>query len=222
VDWDPIYLSLRIALVATLVTLVLGVAIAAALAWPKMFARDVLDAVVTVPMVLPPTVLGYYLLVALGKESAIGRAWKAVFGSDIVFTFTGAVVAAAVGSLPFVVKFSRTAIEDVDPTLQQAARTLGAGPVRVFFTVTLPLAARGIAAGTMLAFARALGDFGVTLMMIGIRLDDTSTASIYIYDQLNQLDPRHEDIARNMSIAMGVVGITIMIAANLLIRRRRA
>jgi molybdate transport system permease protein len=217
--WDPVLLSLQIASIATIVTFVIGVGLGALLAWPKMRFANVLDALVTVPMVLPPTVLGYYVLVVLGKKTPIGSAWKSVFGSDIVFTFTGAVVAAAVGSLPFVVKAARTAIEDVDPTLQQAARTLGAGPVRVFFTVTLPLAKNGIAAGTMLAWARAFGDFGITLMVIGSRLGDTQTAPIFIYEQW-QLG--HDSVASTTSIVMGVIGLAIMIAANVLIRRKRA
>ena len=139
-------------------------------------------------------------------------------GSDIVFTFTGAVIAATVGSLPFVVKASRAAIEEVDPKLQQAARTLGAGPLRVFFTVTLPLASRGVIAGTMLAWAKALGDFGITLMMVGMRVGDTSPASIFIYGELNA---GSETAARNMSIVMTLIAVTIMFAVNRMTRRRR-
>jgi molybdate transport system permease protein len=169
-------------------------------------------------MVLPPTVLGYYVLVWFGKNSAIGRAWKAVFGSDIAFTFTGAVIAAAIGSLPFVVKFARTAIEGVDPTLQQAARTLGAGPVRVFFTVTLPLAANGIVAGALLAFARALGDFGITLLVFGSRLGDTQTASIYIFDQWSI---GNDAASQAMSAALAAFGVAVMFAANRIVRWNR-
>ena len=216
--FEPVGLSLRIATIATILALVFGVALAALLAWPKTPGRDFLDALVTAPMVLPPTVLGYYLLVALGKDSAVGRAWHAVFGSDIVFTFTGAVIAATVGSLPFVVKASRAAIEEVDPKLQQAARTLGAGPLRIFFTVTLPLASRGVIAGTMLAWAKALGDFGITLMMVGMRVGDTSPASIFIYGELNA---GSETAARNMAIVMTLIAVTIMFAVNRMTRRRR-
>jgi molybdate transport system permease protein len=218
-EWAPILLSFKIAGAATAIALVLGVALGALLAWPKMRARDFVDAVVCAPMVLPPTVLGYYLLVALGKESAVGRAWHAVFGSDIVFTFTGAVVAAVVGSLPFVVKASRIAFEQVDPTLQQAARTLGAGPVRIFFTITLPLSARGISAGAALGFAHALGNFGITLMLIGLRIGDTSPAAIYIYDQLNA---GHDVVARNASIAMTIVAVGTMYLVNRYLAGRRS
>ena len=213
-EWAPIALSIEVAVWATVFALVIGIALGALLAWPKMRARNLDDALVCAPMVLPPTVLGYYLLVALGKQSAIGRAWKAVFGHDIVFTFTGAVVAAIVGSYPFIVKAARTAFEQVDPTLQQAARTLGAGPVRIFFTVTLPLSARGITAGAALGFAHALGNFGITLMLVGLRIGDTSPAAIRIYDQLNA---GHDDIARTMSIAMTVVAVAIMYGVNRII-----
>jgi molybdate transport system permease protein len=216
--WAPILLSLKIATIATAITLVVGVALGALLAWPRMRARNIVDAIVSAPMVLPPTVLGYYLLVALGKDSAIGRAWRAVFGSDIVFNFAGAVIAAVVGSLPFVVKAARTAIEEVDPKLHQAARTLGAGPVRVFFTITLPLAARGITAGAALGFAHALGNFGIMLMLIGIRIGDTSPGAIFIYDQLNA---GRDELARNTAIAMTVVAVAIMYLVNRFASRSR-
>jgi molybdate transport system permease protein len=220
IGWAPILLSFKIAAIATSVALVLGVALGALLAWPRMRARDLVDALVCAPMVMPPTVLGYYLLVSLGKESAVGRAWKSVFGTDIVFTFTGAVIAAVVGSLPFIVKAARTAFEHVDPTLQQAARTLGAGPFRVFFTITLPLSARGISAGVALGFAHALGNFGITLMLIGLRIGDTSPAAIFIYDQLNA---GHDTVARDTSIAMTVVAVTTMYVVNrYLVRGRHA
>jgi molybdate transport system permease protein len=135
-------------------------------------------------MVMPPTVLGYYVLVSLGRNSAIGHAWERLFGTSIVFTRTGAVIAATLGSLPLVIKSARAALEGVDRTLLKAARTLGAGPVRALFTVHLPLAARGLIAGVMLAFARSLGDFGVTLMVAGDIPGETQTAALAIYDMI--------------------------------------
>src|SRR5206468_3746479 len=118
-----------------------------------------LDVVFTAPIVMPPTVLGYYVLVGLGRESAIGHAYHALTGSQIVFTKVGAIVAATIGALPLVVKSVRAALEETDRTLVLAARTLGATAMRAFFTIQLPLAARGIVAALMLAFARAIGDF---------------------------------------------------------------
>jgi molybdate transport system permease protein len=186
VELAPLALSLQIAALATLFAAIVGVGIATLLANVRFRGRDLVDVLVTAPIVLPPTVLGYYLLVALGRRSAIGHAFEAVFGSSIVFTRTGAVVAATVGALPLVVKTGRAALEGVEPTLIRAARTLGAGATRAFFTVQLPLAARGIVAALMLAFARSLGDFGITLMVAGDIPGETQTASLAIYDAIQE------------------------------------
>jgi len=184
VEWFPLLLSVQVAAAATALAGVLGIAVATLLAVRRFPGRDLLDVVITAPMVLPPTVLGYYVLVAIGRRSAIGMAYESLTGSSIVFTRTGAVVAAAIGALPLVVKSARAALEGVDPTLVRAARTLGAGPTRAFFTVHLPLAAGGIVAGLMLALARSLGDFGVTLMIAGDIPGETQTASLAIYDAI--------------------------------------
>jgi molybdate transport system permease protein len=216
VTWAPLLLSLEIAALATVVAVVLGVAIALLLTWRKLPARHFLDAVVSAPMVLPPTVLGYYLLVALGVNSGIGQAWERLFGSSIVFTMTGAVVAATVGSLPLVVRAAHTGLVGVDRTLVLAAHTLGASPLRTLFTVVLPLAAPGIISGAMLGFARALGDFGITIMVAGSRIGDTQPASIYIYDAIQA---NREGDANAMAIVMTVVGIGLLWAVNLLARR---
>jgi molybdate transport system permease protein len=215
--WEPLLLSLRVAVIATVLSVTFGVALGALLAWRRMPARDLFDGILSAPLVLPPTVLGYYVLTTLGKNSAIGRAWESVFGGKIVFTVTGAVIAATIGSTPIVVKAARAAIEHVDPTLPAAARTLGAGPVRAFLTVTLPLAAPGIIAGAMTGFARALGDFGLTLMVAGDIPGETQTASLYIYDQIQA---GREHAAMTMSILLTVVAVAIMYVANLLTRRR--
>jgi molybdate transport system permease protein len=204
-DWQPLLLSLQVALVATMLSTVVGVAIALVLTNRRLPARDLLDAVTAAPMVMPPTVLGYYVLVALGRTSAIGRAWEAATGNSIVFTRTGAVVAATLGSLPLVIKSARAALEGVDPTLLQAARTLGAGPARAFFTVHLPLAARGLVAGVMLAFARSLGDFGVTLMVAGDIPGETQTAALAIYDLIQG----HEERAAAGMVAV-LTSVTIV------------
>jgi len=214
--WDPLLLSLRVAAIATVLAATIGVALGALLASRRVPGRDLLDALLSTPLVLPPTVLGYYVLITLGKHSALGRAWESVFGSPIVFTVTGAVIAATIGAIPMVVKSARAALEGVDPTLPQAARTLGAGPIRAFFTVTLPLAAPGIIAGAMLAFARSLGDFGLTLMVAGDIPGQTQTASLYIYDQIQA---EHEGNAAATSILLTVVAIAILYAVNRLTRR---
>jgi molybdate transport system permease protein len=220
-DWAPLLLSLRIAALSTVVTLVVGTAGALLLTWRRLPARHLIDAVISAPLVLPPTVLGYYLLVALGRDSPLGRAWEAVFGAPIVFTFAGAVIAAAVGSLPLVVRSIRLGIEAVDPRLVAAARTLGARPARVIATVVLPLAAPGLIAGAMLGFARALGDYGATQMLAGARIGGAPTASIFVMDQL-LANREHQVFA--MSLATTIVGVALLYFANRLTHRltRRA
>ena len=216
---SPLALSLRIATIATILAAVLGIGFGTLLAQSRFRGRNLADALVTAPMVLPPTVLGYYLLVVLGRHSPIGHAYEALTGSSIVFTKTGAVIAAAFGAFPIMVKSSRAALEDVDPVFVRAARTLGAGPLRAFFTVQLPLAARGILAAVMLSFARSLGDFGVTLMVAGDIPHETQTASLAIYDAIQS---HREDEALEMVLVLSVIAISILYLVNRLTTRRDA
>ena len=202
---------------ATLIAAVIGVAIATLLANVRFPGRELLDVLVTAPVVLPPTVLGYYLLIAVGQNSAIGQAWESLTGWRIVFTRGGLVIAATVGAVPLVIKSARAALEAVDPTLTRAARTLGAGPLRAFFTVQLPLAGRGVLAALMLAFAKSLGDFGVTYMVAGNIEDKTRTASIAIYDLL--LIQGREGEALGMVLVLTAVAVAILYAANKLAAR---
>ncbi|HEX3560991.1 MAG TPA: molybdate ABC transporter permease subunit [Pyrinomonadaceae bacterium] len=182
IDLFPLWLSLQVAAVATLFVVLSGVALAWLLARKSFFGREALDALVTLPLVLPPTVLGYYLLILLGRNGPAGRLFEALTGGQLVFTLRGAVVAASVGALPLMLKTARAAIASVDTQFEDAARTLGKSEWQVFRYVTLPLASRGILAGAMLAFARSLGDFGATLMVAGNIPRRTQTASIAIYD----------------------------------------
>jgi molybdate transport system permease protein len=215
-DLAPLSLSLQVATAGTVVAVLLGVAVAVPLATRRFWGRDVLDVLFTAPMVLPPTVLGYYVLVALGRRSAVGQAFEELTGAPIVFTKTGAVVAAGIGAFPLVVKNARAALEGVDRTLLQAARTLGAGPMRTLFAIHLPLAARGIVAASMLAFARALGDFGVTLMVAGDIPGETQTASLAIYDALQA---QREADALAMVVVLTFVAVTLLYLVNKLGRR---
>jgi molybdate transport system permease protein len=178
----PLWLSLRIAAVSTVFVVVVGVALAWLLARRRFFGREALDALVTLPLVMPPTVLGYYLLVFLGRSGPAGRLYERLTGDQLVFTWRGAVVAASVGALPLMLKTARAAIASVDTQYEDAARTLGKSEWQVFCRVTLPLASRGITAAAMLAFARSLGDFGATLMVAGNIPGRTQTAAIAIYD----------------------------------------
>jgi molybdate transport system permease protein len=219
VDFAPLVLSLQVASLAIVAAAIVGIALAALLTRERLPGRDLLDALFTAPLVLPPTVLGYYLLVAIGRRSFIGHAVEALTGSPIVFTRAGAVCAAFVGALPLVVRFGRTALESVDTTLVHAARTLGASPLRAFFTVRLPLAGRGIVAALMLAFARSLGDFGVTLMVAGDIPGETQTASLAIYDAIQA---HQEKEALGMVLVLSAVAIGLLYVINRMTRRRRA
>lgn len=199
------------ALVATLLAAIVGIGAAALLASRRFPGRDLVDVIFTAPMVMPPTVLGYYVLVLLGRRSVLGHAYEALTGSSIVFTQTGAVVAATIGALPLVVKSVRAALEQTDPTLILAARTLGATRLRALFTVQLPLATRGIVAALMLAFARAIGDFGVTLMVAGDIPGKTRTASLAIY---GAIQGQREREAMTMVVVLTAVVLALLYAVN--------
>jgi molybdate transport system permease protein len=216
-NWHPLWLSFQVATIATLVAAVVGVGLAVLLTRPRMPGRELADAIVTLPLVLPPTVLGYYLLVSLGRGSKIGRFYEDLTGEPLLFSVKGCVIAAAVGALPLVVKSARAALEEVDQTLVSAARTLGAGRLRAFVTITLPLAARGILAGIMLGFAKGLGDFGMTLMVGGDIPGQTRTAALDIY---SSWQARDETQMAGMVAALTASAIVIMWLVNRLTRRR--
>ncbi len=182
IDWFPFWLSLRVACLATLISMAVGLGAAFLLVRGDFRGRHLLETVFTLPIVLPPTVLGYYLLVLLGRGSPLGQAYEDVFGSPLVFTQQAAVIAACLHATPLLVRAARAAFQSVDHTLENAGRSLGAGEWRVFWRVTLPLAKRSIAAAAVFAFARALGDFGVTIMIAGNIPGRTQTMSVAIYD----------------------------------------
>lgn len=218
-DLAPLLLSFEVATIATVLAAVVGIGVAAILANARFMGRDLLDVVFTAPMVMPPTVLGYYVLVMLGRRSVIGHAYESLTGSSIVFTMTGAVVAATIGAIPLVVKNARAALEQTDPTLILAARTLGATPLRAFFTVQLPLATRGIVAALMLAFARAVGDFGVTLMVAGDIPGKTRTASLAIY---GAIQAQRDQEAAAMVVVLTALVLSLLYAVGKLTARGSA
>lgn len=182
IDWFPIRLTLQIAALATIISLFIGTLIGYLLARKNILGRNLIDSFISLPLVLPPTVLGYYLLVLLGANSTLGRLWEHVFGWPLVFTPAGAVVAAVIHSLPLMIKSAKVAIEEVPLEIENAARTLGANGKKVFLHITLPLAKRGLLAATALTFARSLGDFGATIMVAGNIPGRTQTVAIAIYD----------------------------------------
>ncbi len=177
----PLLLSLKVAFWATFFATILGVLSALALTRVNSIWADAIDSILTLPMVLPPTVIGYYLLVLFGRQGVLGKALSTI-GIELVFTWQGAVLAATIVAFPMVLKSSRAAFEDIDPRLQNAARMLGVSNIAVFIRITLPLASRGILAGVLLSFARALGEFGATLMIAGSIPGKTQTISISIYE----------------------------------------
>jgi molybdate transport system permease protein len=217
VNWFPLWLSLRVAAVATLVSLALGLWIAYLLANRRFRGKELLDALVTLPLVLPPTVLGYYLLVVLGRSSPLGHVYEWVFGGPLVFTWQAAVVASTLHAIPLLVKSARAAFETVDRSYEKAARNLGASDWRVFWRVTLPLSRRAVIAATVLAFARALGDFGATLMIAGDIPGKTQTAAIAIYDAVEGGDTM---VARVMVLVLSLMAMAIVYAANRLQQRQ--
>ena len=212
----PLLLTLKVAVSATAIAGVLGVGAAYALARMRWPGRDAADALLILPLVLPPTVLGYYLLVAFGQKSALGAWLEGTLDVHLIFTWQGAAVAAAIVAFPLVFKASRAAFEAVDPTLEKAGRALGYGGWTVFARVTLPLAWRGVVAGAMLAFARAMGEFGATLMVAGNIPGRTQTLSIAIYEAVNAGDDAQ---AGTLVVIVSIVCVVLLVAANLLTRR---
>lgn len=205
-DLFPLGLSLRVALIATALTLLLGIPVALLLARRRFPGRNLLEAVVVLPLVLPPTVLGYYLLLLIGRRGPVGAALAAV-GLELAFTWRAAVLAAAVGSIALVIKSAQAGFESVDHQLEQAARTLGRSEWSVFWSVTLPLAWRAVLAGAVLAFCRALGEFGITLMVAGNIPGRTQTLPLAIYDRVQAYQM---DEANALAlIALGVVVVLV-------------
>src|SRR5437762_3024638 len=203
-DLFPVWLSLRVALTATALTLLIGIPVALLLARRRFPGRNVLEAAVVLPLVLPPTVLGYYLLLVIGNRGPVGRALAAL-GVELAFTWGAAVLAACVGSIALVIKSAQAGFESVDRRLEQAARTLGRTEWSVFWSVTLPLAWRSIMAGVVLAFCRAFGDFGITLMVAGSIPGRTQTLPLAIYDHVQANEMRQANVLSLVAVIMVVL-----------------
>ncbi|TVM19513.1 molybdate ABC transporter permease subunit [Oceanidesulfovibrio indonesiensis] len=212
---SPLRLTLQVASVATLISLVAGIAAAYILKRYEFPGRNILDAVLTLPLVLPPTVLGYYLLVLIGRRGVIGQFLQEQFGIQLMFTLKGAVIAAAVVSFPLVFKSARAALEGVSGNLENAARTLGCSEISVFLRVSLPLALRGIVAGAMLAFARAMGEFGATLMVAGNLPGKTQTMSLAVY---SAVQAGRDDLANTLVLAISIVCVAILFITSKLVK----
>ena len=214
-DLAPLWLTLRIACCATLIAFGFAVAFAWVTARFTFRGRDLLDAILTLPLVMPPTVLGYYLIVVWGRNGWLGGWLYEHLGITLMFTWQGAVFAAAVVAFPLVFKSARAAFEGVDRQLENAARTLGASELRVLFRVTVPLAWRGILAGAMLAFARAMGEFGATLMVAGNIPGRTQTLSLAVYDAVQA---GQDDLANFLVIVTSLVCVLILLGSGRLLK----
>lgn len=207
--WQAVALSLKVSFWAVMLSLPLGIAVAHALARGRFIGKGVLNALVHLPLILPPVVTGYLLLLLFGPQGAGGRLLTALFGTGIAFRWTGAAVAAAIMAFPLMVRAIRLAMEAIDPRLDEAAATLGAPPIWVFLTVTLPLATPGILAGAVLAFAKAMGEFGATITFVSSIPGETRTvpSAIYAFLQIPGGEPA----------VMWLVGISVAVAVGALV-----
>ena len=216
--WITLALTLKVAAWATAINLALGVAVGWLLARRRFIGREFLDAVLTLPLVLPPTVVGYYLLVVVGKRGWLGHWLHETFGINLIFTWQGAVIAATVVAFPLVLSSARTAFEGVDPQLEQAARVLGLHEWAVFFRVTLPMAWPGILGGMLLVFARSLGEFGATLMVAGSIPGRTQTLSVAVHEAVQAGD----DATATLLVAIiTITCVVVLLAAGRLSSARR-
>jgi len=215
--WSIAWFTAWVAAAGTLLILVPGVALGWLLARKNWRGKTLVETLVALPLVMPPVATGLLLLKVLGRRGLAGRWFERWFGTEIVFTWRAVVIAAAVMSLPLLVRTARVALEGVNPRFEQVARTLGAGPWRTFWTITLPLAARGLVAGAVLAFARALGEFGATVMVAGFIPGRTATLSLTIYHlvQLSRDDEAWGLLAISAGLAFGALWLS-----EALLRRR--
>ena len=218
-EWAIIGLSLKVALVAVIGSLPLGILAAYALARGRFWGREALNLLVHLPLVLPPVVTGYLLLVLFGATGPLGRFFEASLGLSFAFRWTGAALAAAIMAFPLMVRAIRLALEAVDPKLEEAANTLGASRLRVFLTITLPLMAPGILAGIILAFAKALGEFGATITFVSNIPGQTQTLPTAIYAALQV--PGQEGAALSLILISVVLAAAALIASEVLARAMR-
>jgi molybdate transport system permease protein len=214
-EWGIVALSLRVGLVATLAALPIAFAIAWLLARGRFPGKILIEAIVYLPLVVPPVVTGWFLLVAFAPGGPLS-----VLSDRVLFRWTGAAIAAGVMALPLMVRAIRLSIEAVDRRLEGAARTLGAGPWRVFWTITLPLSLPGLLAGTVLGFARSLGEFGATITFVSNVPGQTQTLPLAIYAALQR--PDGDAIALRLSALSVAVALAALVASELLARRMRA
>lgn len=187
-DWTALWLSLRLGLLTVVILLPIGVVAGRWLAYREFRGKGLIEALVALPLVLPPTVFGYYLLVAFGGASPVGQLWRALFGHQLVFTFEGLLVASVIFNIPFAIQPMQRAFEAIPPEIREAAASCGMPPWRVVRSIELPLAWPGILTALVLSFAHTLGEFGIVLMVGGSIPGETKTIAIAIYDRVQAFD----------------------------------
>ena len=212
-DFTPLFLSAKLAMISTLILVLLAMPVAAVLTFVKFPGRFLADSLVNLPLVLPPTVLGFYLLVIMGPHGALGKAWSLFSEGPLVFTFAGITLAAMVHSLPFAVQPLKTAFQKIDVRLLEMSAVLGSSPLETFFRVIIPNSVGGIVASAILAFAHTMGEFGVILMIGGSIPGKTKVASIAIYEYVEMM--RYKE-AVLMSLVLVLISYAVLVSVNLL------
>jgi len=208
-DWSALRLSLELAVLTAAILLPLSVLIARQLAWRSFGGRSLIEAALALPLVLPPTVLGYYLLVAFGAASPLGRGYEALFGGPLVFSFTGLLLASLVFNLPFSIQPMQRAFEAIPRDVRDAAACCGMSPWRIFLRIELPLAWPGVLSAGVLTFAHTLGEFGVVLMVGGNIPGETQTIAIAIYDRVQALDSHGAGVMAAVLLMLSLIAITV-------------
>jgi molybdate transport system permease protein len=213
-DWQAFWLTLRLSALVAAILLVLGLPVACWITYSRWRAKFLVEAVFALPIVLPPTVLGFYVLVALGPHSPLGRGWQALTGHTLAFTFEGLVIGSILYSFPFAVQPFAASFATVDPRLLAASQTLGASRLRTFFRVTLPLSASGVVTGVALSFAHTMGEFGVVLMVGGNIPGVTRTVSIDIYDKVQAVNYAGANATALVLLAISFVTLALVYGLN--------
>jgi molybdate transport system permease protein len=211
-DWSALWLSLKLAGWTALILVPIGIVLGRALAWHRFRGKSVVEALLALPLVLPPTVLGYYLLLAMGDNSPVGRVHELLAGRPLVFTFSGLVVASLIVNLPFAIQPMQRAFESISADVRDAAACCGMRRWNIFTRIELPLAWSGIASALVLTFAHTLGEFGVVLMVGGNISGETRTVSVAIYDRVQAFDERGAGIMAATLLALSLVAIIAVYA----------
>lgn len=219
-DWPAFTLSLRLAALTVLILLPLGVLVGRLIAFRQFRGKGFAQAVLALPLVLPPTVLGYYLLTAFGGSSPLGRGWEALAGHSLVFSFEGLLLASVIVNVPFAIQPMQRGFEAIPPDVREAAACSGLAPWRVFWMIDLPLAWPGIVTGLVLAFAHTLGEFGVVLMVGGNIPGETRTIAVSIYDRVQGFDHASAGLMSAVLLLVSLAAISVTYLTSAKIGRR--